>query len=128
MACHSILTVGSIIRSSFRAMDRPDIEVHVKRLNRIIAVAGTAAILTASAAMADQSSIAKGHGAAVKAIAQAADYASGKAHGAAVSAFAKTHGKTVSAAARAHGAAASTAGKAKGAAAGEPGGLKNHDD
>lgn len=102
----------------------------------ITTVTALAAIaLSASVVLADQSAIAKGHGEAVKAVAQAVDYVSGRARGEAVSALAKTHGAIVSAAARAQGAANAAAGKTKGAekaaagqangaAASEPGRLK----
>ena len=86
----------------------------------------TAVALSASVALAGGgvSSVYKGHGEAVKAVAQAADYVSGKAHGEAVSALAKQHGAVVSAAAKAQGQAHAAAGKAKGEAAAEAGKLK----
>ena len=76
----------------------------------------TAITLSATVALAGGgvSDTAKGHGDAVKAVAQAADYVSGKARGEAVSALAKQHGALVAAAARAQGAANAAAGKAKG--------------
>jgi hypothetical protein len=88
-------------------------------MRRTLMTAGsalTAITLSATVALAagGVSDTAKGHGDAVKAVAQAADYVSGKARGEAVSALAKQHGALVSAAARAQGAAAAAAGKAKG--------------
>jgi hypothetical protein len=93
----------------------------------------TAVALSATVALAagGVSATAKGHGQAVKEVAQAADYVSGKARGEAVSALAKQHGALVSAAARAQGAANAAAGKAhasagasNGADASESGRLK----
>lgn len=88
----------------------------------VTAVALSATVVLAGGGVSDT---AKGHGEAVKAVAQAADYVSGKARGEAVSALAKQHGALVSAAARAQGAANAAAGKAKGqahAAAGQANG------
>ena len=98
-------------------------------MRKIITTTGsavTAIALSASVALAGGgvSGTAKGHGAAIKAVAQAADYVSGKAHGEAVSALAKQHGAAVSAAAKAQGASNAAAGKAKGEAAAETGKLK----
>ena len=62
-----------------------------------IATAGA----SATAVLAAPPTGATGHGEQVSAVARAVDYASGRAHGAAVSAIAKTHGAQVSAAARA---------------------------
>jgi hypothetical protein len=107
-------------------------------MRRTLITTGTALAaiaLSASVALADQSAIAKGHGAAVADVAKAVTYVSGRARGEAVSALAKTHGATVSAAARvqaeanaaagkAKGAEKAAAGKATGAAASEPGRLK----
>jgi hypothetical protein len=98
----------------------------------ISAVALSATVALAGGGVSDT---AKGHGQAVKEVAQAADYVSGKARGEAVSALAKQHGALVSAAAKAQGAANAAAGKAKGqehaaagqangGAASEPGRLK----
>ena len=99
-------------------------------MRRTLITAGstvTAIALSATVALAGGgvSDTAKGHGQAVKAVAQAADYVSGKARGEAVSALAKQHGAIVSAAAKAQGAAAAAAGKANGqahAAAGQANG------
>lgn len=90
-------------------------------MRRTLITAGstvTAVALSATVALAGGgvSDVAKGHGAAVKAVAQAADYVSGKARGEAVSALAKQHGALVAAAAKAQGAANAAAGKAKGQA------------
>src|SRR5262245_25248771 len=90
-----------------------------RTMRRTLMTAGstvTAVALSATVALAGGgvSDIAKGHGEAVKAVAQAAGYVSGKAHGEAVSALAKQHGAIVSAAARAQGQANAAAGKAKG--------------
>jgi len=98
-------------------------------MRKIITTTGTAVTaiaLSASVALAGGgvSDVAKGHGEAVKAVAQAADYVSGKARGEAVSALAKQHGAAVSAAAKAQGQANAAAGKAKGEAAAEAGRLK----
>jgi hypothetical protein len=91
----------------------------------IITTSALAALaLSASIVLADNSAVAKGHGQAVAAVAQAVDFVSGKARGEAVSALAKTHGAAVSAAAKLQGAAASAAGKAKGAAAAAAGKAK----
>jgi len=76
------------------------------------------------------------HGKAVSDVARAVDFVSGRAHGEAVSALARTHGKEVSAAARAraaeraaagktNGSEKSAAGKAKAAEKSEPGRLKD---
>jgi len=107
----------------------------MRRPVTVIAGSATAIALSASIALAGGgvSGVAKGHGQAVKEVAQAADYVSGKARGEAVSALAKTHGAAVSAAAKAQGAANAAAGKDKGAGASsdkganadEPGGLKD---
>jgi len=105
----------------------------------LTALAGALSIAFLSTAVAlaggGVSGVAKGHGQAVKEVAQAADYVSGKARGEAVSALAKQHGAIVSAAARAQGAANAAAGKnkgtdassEKGSNAAEPGGLKSSD-
>ena len=101
-------------------------------MKKLIATSGTAVTaiaLSASVVLAGGgvSGTAKGHGQAVKAVAQAADYVSGKAHGEAVSSLAKQHGATVSAAAKSQGQANANAaaGKAKGAASAEAGRLKS---
>ena len=98
----------------------------MKKLISTTGAAVTAVALSASVALAGGgvSGTAKGHGEAVKAVAQAADYVSGKARGEAVSALAKQHGATVSAAAKALGGSQAAAGKAKGDAAAEAGKLK----
>ncbi len=106
----------------------------MRRILAVIAGSLTIAVLSTAVVLADGgvSSTATGHGQAVSAVAQAANYVSGKARGEAVSALAKQHGAVVSAAAKALGAANAAAGKAKGAAASaaqgsnasEPGGLK----
>ena len=77
------------------------------------ALALSAGVAFASGGM---SATAKGHGQAVSAVAQAADYVSGQARGEAVSTLAKQHGAAVSAAAKAQGQANAAAGKAKGQA------------
>ncbi|MBI3750755.1 MAG: hypothetical protein HY263_03730 [Chloroflexi bacterium] len=107
----------------------------MRRILSIIAGALTVSVLSTAVVLAagGVSGTAKGHGQAVSAVAQAADYVSGKARGEAVSALAKTHGAAVSAAAKALGQANAAAGKAKGSAAAaaqgsnadEPGGLKD---
>jgi hypothetical protein len=74
-------------------------------------------IVAASASVALAAPPTGNHGAEVSAVAKAVDFVSGRAHGEAVSALAKTHGAEVSAAARAKGAANAAAGKAEGAAA-----------
>jgi len=82
------------------------------------------------------SGVAKGHGQAVSAVAQAVTDLTGKARGQAIAAVAKAHGAVVSAAAKAQGGANAAAGKAKGAAAAaaagtngaEPGGIKDSSD
>jgi hypothetical protein len=79
-----------------------------------IAVGVSLVVLSASAVLANPQSVAKGQGERVSAVAQAADYVSGKARGEAVSALAKQHGAAVSAAAKAQGQANAAAGKAKG--------------
>jgi hypothetical protein len=79
---------------------------------------------TASGAMAAQPA-ANAHGTRVADVAKAANYASGRAHGLAVSTEARKQGALRSAEARAKGAANAKAGKAKGAAASEPGRLKS---
>jgi uncharacterized protein involved in copper resistance len=91
----------------------------VKRMKK--AAAATIALLALSAPIA----VAGDHGKAVSEIAKAADFASGRAHGAAVSAEAKKQGALRSAEARAQGAAHAAAGKAKGVAASEPGRLRS---
>jgi len=96
----------------------------MKRIVPTVILALAVAAASASVAFAGQPTGATGHGAAVSAVAKAVDSVSGKAHGQAVSALAKTHGAAVSATARAQGAANAAAGKAKGAAASEPGRLK----
>jgi hypothetical protein len=68
-----------------------------------IAVGVSLVVLSASAVLANPQSVAKGQGERVSAVAQAADYVSGKARGEAVSALAKQHGALVSAAARVNG-------------------------
>jgi len=80
--------------------------------------------LSATAVLGAQPPGAGDHGAAVSAVAKAHDALTGRAHGAAVSALAKTHGAEVSAAAKAKGAANAAAGKAKGAAASAAGKAK----
>ena len=65
------------------------------------------------------------HGKAVSEIARAADFASGRAHGAAVSAEARKQGALRSAQARARAAAHAADGKARGTAASEPGRLRS---
>jgi hypothetical protein len=107
----------------------------MRRILSIIAGTVTIGALSTAVVLADGgvSGTAKGHGQAVSAVAQAADYVSGKARGEAVSALAKAHGAEVSAAAKALGAANAAAGKANGeqastdrsANADEPGGLKD---
>jgi len=79
------------------------------------------ALAVASASVAFASGPSDNHGAEVSAVAKAADYVSGQAHGQAVSQLAKTHGAEVSAAARAKGAANAAAGRAKGSAAASAG-------
>lgn len=96
----------------------------MKRIIPTIILAFSIAALSAPVVLAVAPSGATGHGAQVSAVAHAVNFVSGQAHGAAVSALAKTHGASVSAAARAKGAAAASAGQAKGAAASEPGRLK----
>jgi hypothetical protein len=115
------------------------VEVHVTTgtIKKIVAARGfgfitagstiTAVALSTSVALGSggMSAVAKGHGQAVKEVAQAAGYVSGKARGEAVSALAKQHGAAVSAAARAQGQANAAAGKDKGkdhAAAGQANG------
>jgi hypothetical protein len=116
---------------------------NMKRTLTTLLLGGAILALSASAVVAGQPAGATGHGAAVAAIAHAVGFVSGQAHGAAVSALAKTHGALVSAAARANGAAHAAAGKgngatgkangaanaaagkAHGAAASEPGRLKH---
>ena len=78
----------------------------------LTAIALSATIVLAGGGVSDT---AKGHGEAVKAVAQAADYVSGKARGEAVSALAKQHGEEVSAAAKALAEAKAAARQAKGA-------------
>jgi len=107
----------------------------MKRIASTVALLVSSVALSASVVLAAPPDGATGHGAKVSAVAHAVDAVSGRAHGEAVSAIAKTHGAAVSAAARAKGAAASApkakgaaagaAGKAKGAAASEPGRLKS---
>jgi len=80
-------------------------------------------VLSASVALAAAPSVATGQGARVSAVAQAADYVSGKARGEAVSALAKQHGALVSAAAKKDGLGHATNKPATGAPT-EPGGLK----
>jgi len=98
----------------------------MRRLLSIIAGTLTIALMSASIAFAGGgvSGVATGHGQAVKDVAQAVDYVSGKARGEAVSALAKTHGAIVAAAAKAQGAANAAAGKANSSNGREPGGLK----
>lgn len=79
---------------------------------------------TASVALAAQPAP-NAHGTSVSAVAKAANYASGRAHGLAVSTEARKQGALRSAEARAKGIANGKAGKAKGAAASEPGRLKS---
>jgi hypothetical protein len=107
----------------------------MRRIISIIAGAVTIATLSTAVVLASGgvSGVAKGHGQAVSAVANAVNDLTGKARGQAIAALAKTHGATVSAAAKAQGAANAAAGKAKGAAAAaskgsntdEPGGLKD---
>ncbi len=89
----------------------------MKRMISIAVLTFSIVAPSASVAFAAAPSGATGHGAQVAALAHADTYVDGRAHGAAVSAFAKTHGHEVSAAARAKAAAAAAAGRAKGAAA-----------
>ncbi len=96
----------------------------MKRIASTVALLVSIVALSASVVLAAPPDGATGHGAKVSAVAHAVDAVSGRAHGEAVSAIAKTHGAAVSAAARAKGAAASAAGKAKGAAAGAAGKAK----
>ena len=102
----------------------------MRKLIKATGTAATAVALSASVALAGGgvSNVAKGHGQAVKEVAQAADYVSGKARGEAVSALAKQHGAAVSAAARAQGGSNAAAGKAKGHAKAEAGRLKGEAD
>jgi hypothetical protein len=87
------------------------------------AAAATIALLSLSAPIA---TVAAGdHGKAVSEIAQAANFASGRAHGAAVSAEARKNGALRSAEARARAAEHGAKGKAKGAVASEPGRLRS---
>lgn len=105
-------------------------------MKRLIATALLGATLTvASASLAFATGPSDNHGAEVSAVAQSADFVSGRAHGEAVSTLAKQHGAEVSAAARQKAAdnaangkdkgdAASSAGPANGDAASETGRLK----
>jgi hypothetical protein len=87
----------------------------MKKLVTTIALASTIAVGSASIALAGQPAGASDQGAAVKAVAQAADYASGKARGEAVSALAKQHGALISSEAKTTGDDASAAGQANAA-------------
>jgi hypothetical protein len=86
-----------------------------------------AALVASASAVAASDPAPNAHGVRVSDVARAADYASGRAHGAAVSAAAKTQGALRSAEARARAAAHAKDGKAKGVAASEPGRLKSED-
>jgi hypothetical protein len=107
------------------SIDAPEGHRHMKKrtISTILAAISTVA-LSATAVLAGQPVGAGDHGAAVSAVAKAHDAVSGRAHGEAVSALAKTHGAEVSAAARAKGAAAGAAGRAKGASASAAGKAK----
>ncbi len=89
----------------------------MKRIVPTIILAASLVAASATGVLAAQPTGVTGHGAEVAAVAQAVTYVSGQAHGAAVSAIAKTQGAKISALAKGHGAVASAAGKAKGAAA-----------
>jgi hypothetical protein len=80
-------------------------------------------VLSASAVLANPESVAKGQGERISAVAQAADYVSGKARGEAVSSLAKQHGALVAAAARVNGQSHSS-NRPTNRAPAEPGGLK----
>jgi hypothetical protein len=87
-------------------------------MKRFIATALLGATLVvASASVAFATGPSDNHGADVSAVAKAADFVSGRAHGEAVSTLARTHGAEVSAAAREKAAANAANGKAKGEAA-----------
>ncbi len=109
-------------------------------MRRLLLTTGTALmaiVLSVSVVLAAPPSWANNdHGKAVSDVARAVDFVSGRAHGEAVSALARTHGKEVSAAARAraadraaagkaNGSEKSAAGKAKNAEKSEPGRLKD---
>jgi hypothetical protein len=88
-----------------------------------LAIGASLVVLSASAVLANPESVAKGQGERISAVAQAADYVSGKARGEAVSDLAKQHGALVAAAAKVNGQSHSTNRPANHAPA-EPGGLK----
>jgi hypothetical protein len=98
----------------------------MKRITKAVTITFAALIASASAVAASDPAQ-NAHGVTVSDIAKAADFASGRAHGAAVSAAAKTQGALRSAEARARAAAHAKDGKAKGLAASEPGRLKSQD-
>jgi hypothetical protein len=93
----------------------------MKRITKAAAI--TIAVLAVSAPIA----VAGDHGKAVSEIAKAADFASGRAHGAAVSAEARKWGALRSAEARAKAATHAANGQAKGHDASEPGRLKSEE-
>jgi hypothetical protein len=84
------------------------------------ALLGTA-LAVASASVAFATGPSDNHGAEVSAVAKAADFVSGRAHGEAVSTLARTHGAEVSAAAREKAAANAANGKARASAAASAG-------
>jgi len=94
----------------------------IRRLTGLAAGVSLVA-LSASVALAAAPAVATGQGSSVSAVAQAADYVSGRAHGLAVSTLAKQHGALVSAAAKANG-FGHAAGKPTTGAPTEPGRLK----
>jgi hypothetical protein len=96
----------------------------MNRIAKIAATTVTVLALSATAALAGTPADAN-HGTAVADIAKAADFASGRAHGAAVSAEAKTWGAIRSAEARAKAKAHAAQGKANGLTKSEPGRLRS---
>jgi hypothetical protein len=96
----------------------------MNRITRIAATTVTVVAFSATAALAGTPTDAN-HGDAVSEIAKAADFASGRAHGAAVSAEAKTWGAIRSAEARAKAKAHAAQGKANGLTRSEPGRLRS---
>jgi hypothetical protein len=94
------------------------------RITRIAAASVSVIALSATAALAGTPTDTN-HGKAVSEVARAVDFASGRAHGAAVSAEARTWGAIRSAEARAKARAHAAQGKANGLSKSEPGRLRS---